>query len=176
MLVVKNPPANAGDLRHMSLIPGLGRSPGGGCALQYSCLENPMDRGAWQATACRFPKSWTWLQQLSTHTPSIHRKIMIHVSYWVRRSSKNFSAWYKQQKNKKRKENTASEFGLPGCIRIVSAGWLTHCHNAGHKRWWGSLSWDNTSQMINVLKRENTLLQWQGIHHFPLNYLIGLPN
>ena len=46
--VVKNPPANAGDL---GLIPGSGRSPGGrnGNPLQYFCLENPMDRGAWQA-------------------------------------------------------------------------------------------------------------------------------
>ena len=47
-LVVKNPPANAGDIRDMGLIPGLGRSPGGRYdnPLQYSCLENPMDRGA----------------------------------------------------------------------------------------------------------------------------------
>ena len=52
VLVVKNPPANAGDKRDSGLIPGLGRSPGGGHgnSLQYSCLENPMDRGAWRAT------------------------------------------------------------------------------------------------------------------------------
>ena len=51
-LVVKNPPANAGDMRDMGSIPGSGRSPGGGHdnPLQYSCLENPMDRGAWWAT------------------------------------------------------------------------------------------------------------------------------
>ena len=51
-LVVKNPPANAGDVRDTGLIPGSGRSPGGGHGnpLQYSCLENPMDRGACQAT------------------------------------------------------------------------------------------------------------------------------
>ena len=51
MLVVKNLPANAGDIREGGLI-GLGRSPGGehGNPLQYSCLENPMDRGAWQGT------------------------------------------------------------------------------------------------------------------------------
>ena len=51
-LVVKNPPANAGDLRDKGLIPGLGRFPGGGNGnpLQYSFLENPMDRGAWRAT------------------------------------------------------------------------------------------------------------------------------
>ena len=53
MLVVKNPPANAGDIRDTGLIPGLGKSPGGGHGnpFQYSCLENTgMDRGAWWAT------------------------------------------------------------------------------------------------------------------------------
>ena len=52
-LVVKNPHANAGDIRDVSSIPGWGRSPavGHGNPLQYSCLENPMDRGAWQAIA-----------------------------------------------------------------------------------------------------------------------------
>ena len=51
-LVVKSPPANAGDIRDMGLIPGSGRCPGGGHGnpLQYSCLENPMNRGAWWAT------------------------------------------------------------------------------------------------------------------------------
>ena len=53
--VVKNLPANAGDLRDADLISGLGRSPGGHCnPLQYSCLENSTDRGAWQATVRRF--------------------------------------------------------------------------------------------------------------------------
>ena len=49
--MVKKPPANAGDIRDLGSIPGLGRSPGGGHGhpLQYYCLENPMDRGAWWA-------------------------------------------------------------------------------------------------------------------------------
>ena len=49
---VKNPPANAGDTGDLGSLPGPGRSPGGGNGnpLQYSCLENPVDRGAWQAT------------------------------------------------------------------------------------------------------------------------------
>ena len=60
-LVVKNPPANAADVRDLSLIPGLGKSPGGGLgnSLQYSCLENPMDRGAWRATVYRVTESQT---------------------------------------------------------------------------------------------------------------------
>ena len=51
-LVVKNPSANAGDIREVGSIPGSGRSPGAGHnnPLQYSCLENPMDRGAWRGT------------------------------------------------------------------------------------------------------------------------------
>ena len=51
-LVVKNPLANAGDMRNMGSVPESGRFPGGGHGnpLQYSCLENPMDRGAWWAT------------------------------------------------------------------------------------------------------------------------------
>ena len=49
--MIKNLPANAGDIREAGSNPGLGRSPGGGHGkpLQCSCLENPMDRGAWQA-------------------------------------------------------------------------------------------------------------------------------
>ena len=69
-LVVKNPPANAGDLRDSSSMPGWGRCPPGGGhgnPLQYSYLENPMDRGAWQATVHGIAKSWTWLKQLSMH-------------------------------------------------------------------------------------------------------------
>ena len=61
VLVVKNPPANAGDVRDMGSIPGSGRSSGGGRGnpLQYSCLENPMDRGAWCATVHGVKKSQT---------------------------------------------------------------------------------------------------------------------
>ena len=60
----KKPPANAGKIRDMGLIPGLGRSPGGGRGnpFQYSCLEKPMDRGAWQATVNRVAKSQTQLK------------------------------------------------------------------------------------------------------------------
>ena len=69
-LMVKNLPANAGDIRDVGSIPGLGRSPGRGHGnpLQYSCLENPMDREAWQATVLGVTKSQTWLKQLCMHT------------------------------------------------------------------------------------------------------------
>ena len=60
-LLVKNPPANVGDVRNTGLIPGSGRSPGGGHGnpLQCSCLENPMDRGAWRAAVHEVAKSQT---------------------------------------------------------------------------------------------------------------------
>ena len=63
-LLVKNPPANAGEARDMGLIPGLGRSPrgGNGNPFQYSCLENSMNSGAWWATVHGAAKSWTQLK------------------------------------------------------------------------------------------------------------------
>ena len=64
---VKNAPAHAGDVRVSGLIPGSGRSPGGGHSnpLQYSCLENPIDRGAWQSTVHEIAES-DETEQLST--------------------------------------------------------------------------------------------------------------
>ena len=67
---VKNQPANAEDAAGaMGSIPGLGRSPGegDGYPLQYSYLENPMDRGAWQSMAHRVEKSQARLKRLSMH-------------------------------------------------------------------------------------------------------------
>ena len=60
-LVVKNLPANAGDIRDVGSVPGLGRSPGeeNGNPLQFTCLENPMDRGAWWTAVHRVAESDT---------------------------------------------------------------------------------------------------------------------
>ena len=79
--VVKNPPANTGASRDMGLIPRLGRFPGGGNGklIQYSCLENPMDRGAWQATVHGVTKSRTLLKCLS-----------MHICRWLLSNSKSF--------------------------------------------------------------------------------------
>ena len=78
-LVVRNLPANAGDVRALGSIPGLGRSPGGGHGnpLWYSCLENPMDRGAWWATVHRVTQSQTTLKQVS---------IAQYVCWYIRRT------------------------------------------------------------------------------------------
>ena len=71
-LVVNMPPANAGDVRGTVSIPGWEIIPWRRAwhALQYSCLENPMDRGAWRATVHSVAKSWTWLKHLSTQSQS----------------------------------------------------------------------------------------------------------
>ena len=68
-LVVKNSPANGWDLRDAGSIPGMGGSPGGGHGnpLQYSCLENPMDRGVWRAAVHVDAHNPTQLMWLSTH-------------------------------------------------------------------------------------------------------------
>ena len=65
LLVVKNPPANAGDIRDAGSVPGSGRSPGGGHGnpLQCSCLENPMDRGAWWVRVHGVTQNQTPLRQ-----------------------------------------------------------------------------------------------------------------
>ena len=70
--VVQNLPADAGDAGYEGLVPGSGRSPGGGHGnpLQYSFLENPMDRGAWRATAKGVTKRQTELKRLSMHATS----------------------------------------------------------------------------------------------------------
>ena len=81
VLVVKNLLANAGDIRDSGSIPGSVRSCGEGNSnpLQYSCLENPMDRGAWWATVHKVTKSQTWLKRLSTHA-HFNRKA---ISDWI---------------------------------------------------------------------------------------------
>ena len=68
--VVKNPPANAGGIIDVGLIPGSERSPRGGNSnpSQYSCLENPVDRGAWWATVQNVAKNRTQRMQLSMHS------------------------------------------------------------------------------------------------------------
>ena len=95
---VKNPPANAEDIRDAGSIPGLGRSPGGGHGnpLRYSCLENHMDRGAWQAAVHRAAKNGTWLKQLTTqaHTCFI-TYLSIHSSFCALINPSPFSMNFK---------------------------------------------------------------------------------
>ena len=81
--MVKNPTANAGDRRDASSVPALGISPGerNGNPLQYSCLENPKDGGAWWAIVLGFANNRTQLKQLSTHTPTENKLLVLDVIF-----------------------------------------------------------------------------------------------
>ena len=84
VLVAKNTHANAGDTRHVSSIPGSGRSleEGHGNPLQYSCLKNPMDRGAWQTTTHGVVKSQTRLSDFTFtfHFHALEKEMATHSS------------------------------------------------------------------------------------------------
>ena len=84
-LVTKHSPANAGDVRDSGLIPGSGRTPGGGHGnpLQYSYLDKAMKTGAWSAKVHRVAKSQTQLKKLSTHTHTTFCLSIPSVDTWV---------------------------------------------------------------------------------------------
>ena len=84
-LVINNPPANAGDMTEVGLIPGLGRYPGEGHGnpLQYSWLENPVDRGAWWAIVHRVMKSQTQLKWLSTKCSYANFLLFVCLKYSI---------------------------------------------------------------------------------------------
>ena len=88
-LAVKNPPANAGDIRDIVSIPGSRRSPGGGHGnpLQYSYLENPMAREAWWAIVQRVAKSGTQLKRLRMHA-CMRSIITAQHAMWLYRKDK----------------------------------------------------------------------------------------
>jgi len=83
-LVIKNPPASAGDTGEASSIPGVGRSPGegNGNPLQCSCLENPMDRGAWWATVHGVTKNWTRLSYQHTFKAPKWKSVLSCIVSW----------------------------------------------------------------------------------------------
>ena len=97
VLVVKSPPATGGDMRDVGLIPGLGRSLGGGHdnPVQYSRLENPLDRGTWRAAVHGVTESWTW----PSHWVCMHVTLAgtllqsdpIHAKSWAWPASQNRS-------------------------------------------------------------------------------------
>ena len=88
-LVVKNPPTSAGHVRHVNLVSGSGRAPGGGHGnpLQYSCLENPMDRGAWWAPVHRVTKRNFVMDMTDTNARHTHKRIkqvkLILILYFI---------------------------------------------------------------------------------------------
>ena len=93
VLVVKNLPANAGEVRDTSSVPGLGKSPrgGNGNPFQYSCLENPLDRGVWCVAVHGVTKSWTWLSNYSRKTSASALLIMPKpLTVWITANCRRF--------------------------------------------------------------------------------------
>ena len=114
--MVKNPPADAGDT---GSIPGSGRSPGGGhgTPLQYSCLENPMDRGAWRATVQGVVKSRT---RPSTHRKDTMRKKLVSMCvcvHWAGVSDVHYRGEEKTPRKKFHKRGGQSNTVQERCSR-----------------------------------------------------------
>ena len=118
-LVLKNWPANAGDIRDVGSIPGLGRSPGegNGNPVQYSCLENPIDRRTWQATVHGIAKHQTRLKQLSTNTLNIKdNKCSARVLVLRKSSSEDLSFLiHKAGRSEQMTPKILRQFPEPGC-------------------------------------------------------------
>ena len=98
----KESTCNAGAAGDVGSIPGSGRSLGRGLGkpLQYSCLENPIDRGAWLATVYKVMKNWTWLKWLSTHT---HARVTWVLVYRIDKDKRLKAEMEKQGKTLKRR-------------------------------------------------------------------------
>ena len=106
---VKNLPANVEDIRDAASIPGMGRSLGGGHSnpLQYSCLENPMDRRAWWATVHRVTKNPTPLKQLSMHALGKNlTRMNLFLGYVCIQFPPELNLVLKQQSGEKKKKKT----------------------------------------------------------------------
>ena len=118
--MVKNPPANAGDPRDVALIPRLGRSPeeGNGNPLLYSCLGNPMDRGAWWDIVHRVTKSQTGLYDQHPYKKRVHLKLSQHCQSAVPQDKINTS---KEKKSYRQKICIYTENNLK-CNKIVPLG------------------------------------------------------
>ena len=112
----KEPPAHAGDIRDAGSIPGSERSPRGGQdnPLQYSCLENPRDRGAWRAAVHGVLQSQTWLKQLSIHA---HAKVNLNLTCYENNSKWILSLRCKMCKTLRRKHGRKSSW--PGIRQRV---------------------------------------------------------
>ena len=120
-LVVKNPPANAGDMRDVNSTPGSERYPGGGYGnpLQY-CLKNPLERGAWWATVHRVSKSWTWPKWLSLHA---YKDVMVHsrtgLGHILPYLVSSLDQWSKTSKTLSPQTQLATSVVVPEDTRVI---------------------------------------------------------
>ena len=111
---------------YLSLIHELGRSPGGGHGnpLQYSCLENPMDRGAWRATVQGITKSRTWLKHAPTHRKAEHQRIDAFELWCWRRLLR--VPWTARRSNQSVLKEINSEYSLEGLMLKLRPQYFGH--------------------------------------------------
>ena len=137
--VVRKRLANRGDVRDAGSIPGLGRSPegGNGYPLQYSCLENPMDRGAQWATVHGVTKSWTWLSDLAcvhaNHPPPSPNKVTCWGTGWLGLEHMNLGREYSSPHNQHHLLSTILEMCLVVCS-LMGRQWWWDCDRG--VLWW----------------------------------------
>ena len=156
LAVVKNMPANAGDAGDLSLIPGSGRPPGegNGNPLQYSCLENFMDRGAWWVPVHGVPNSWTWLSMhahsillgniFKLNTISSHYKPTLVVEGGDSRMHLKIMIWLVRQR--------ASELVILYQIKwLIDLNYMTKCINENTR--WKNRKWNCIYVLISLLKK-----------------------
>ena len=128
MLVVKNPPVNAGDIRDLGSIPSSGRSPGGGHGnpLKYCLLENPMDRGAWLATvhgghreSVRYDWSDLALTDTIMNMKNLNIKFMHTLAFYPKLLFKNSALLHFSGKIKAYKNNLSQKYSYQGSLTSV---------------------------------------------------------
>ena len=136
------------ETRDPGSIPGSGRSPGGGLAnsLQYSCLENPMDRGSWQATVHGVAKSQTWLKQLFTHAHTYIYKYSMYICI-----------------TEKDRVNLLCPFYVPGvsvCSVCMLLHWVFTPTSLPDKHGYPCTAWKQTQRGYVIFPRSHSC-QWQ---------------
>ena len=139
-LAIKNPPANAGDIRNTGLIPGSRRSLGGrhGNPCQYSCLENSMDRGAWRATVHRVAWSQTQLKWLSTHAypTAFVLLFLLHFSSQrnIKRHQSEIQVWFLMSLIRSCPDNWEVKTKMIVYIILNADHFKVHCNEINCKR------------------------------------------
>ena len=139
-LVIKNPSANAGDIKSQGSIRGSGRSRGGGHSntLHYSCLENPTDRGACRAAVHGMSKSQTRLKLLSTHAH--HCILILHYGVresdrcWGLRGNQRKQSHWERQKSDKQTNQTIIRSGAMIRRNNILSAWEEHAEHIKVKR------------------------------------------
>ena len=165
-LVVKNPLAEAGDIRDAGSIPGSGRShgEGHGYPLQCSCLENPMDRGPWRAAVHRVAKSRTGLKWLSTWTWS---QLKLN-GKMAALSTELFLRKHSEKEGYKGKEHN---LGIKGSSLLCKSflGWSCSLYLTGH-----FLSSLRKKNLLFIDTKEDWMKEWKG--EISSHYILSLTN